>query len=284
MSRKLIRTIAVSALAASLMATPVLADWTEDIQNQNCDSSDRQAFGKSLRGNIESKVRRAEASIQAPSPVGDLSCLNDLMNAPLDIFSGMGSLLGSLSAGLGNISPSSLGLDTNLSGAICGAAAKKWSTLTSSLATSASSLSDFAQTASSAADRITSGVTASIPGFSGDSSSADSSGISGSISGYNPTATVNPTTEVSSATSAIPIYPSYKDTQYNDAAMNTAYSDYENNVAKELGDYIGCMVAKNMSGANVSGSGYYNGTITTHPNSSDCTFNPGTAPTYTFSK
>lgn len=287
MSKKMMRVLTGAALAGILTATPVLADWTEDIQNSNCDPSDRAAFGQSLRDHIEANVRRAEASIQAPTPVGDLSCLNDLMNAPLDIFSGMGSLLGSLSAGLGNVSASSLNVDMDVSGAICGAAAKKWSTLTQGLTDSASTLSDFANTAATSAERAVTGGSMSIPGFSGTSSTTDSSGQSGSIAQYDPTATVNPTTEVSPTTEAIPIFPSYTGTNYDTTAMNQTYSDYQNSLYKQLAQYIGCMVSKNLNGSTFQQSSgglptTNSFTQATSPDPTDCTFDPGTAPLYVF--
>lgn len=287
MSKKVMRVLAGAALAGILSSTPVLADWTEDIQNANCDASDRAAFGQSLRDHIEANVRRAEASIQAPTPVGDLSCLNDLMNAPLDIFSGMGSLLGSLSAGLSNLSAPSLNLDMDISGAICGAAAKKWSTLTSGLTDSASTLSSFADTAATSSERALSATNMLIPGFSGSTSATDSSGDTGTIAEYNPTATVNPTTEVSAGTESIPIYPDYTETNYDDVAMSQTYSDYENEVYKQLGEYIGCMVSRNLDGSTfqMTDGGLpttRSYTQTTSPKAEDCVFNPGPAPVYVF--
>lgn len=287
MSRKMMRTLAGATLACVLGATPVLADWTSDIPNSACDPADREAFSKSLRDHIEQKVRRAEATIKAPTPVGDLSCLNDLMNAPLDIFSGMGSLLDSLSSGLSNLSAPSLNLDMDVSGMICGAAAKKWATLTSGLTDATSTLTSFANTAATSAERALSGGAMSIPGFSGGTSAADSSGQTGSIADYNPTATVNPTTEVSSETAAIPIYPDYSSTNYDTASMNQTYADYENQVYKDLGEYIGCMVSRNLNGSKFKGVNAFGNptttyTQTTNPNLADCTFDPGPAPVYVY--
>lgn len=169
----------LSVLALNAMPTVSLADWTEGLQDQRCDPETADALSEALRNAIEGSVRRAEAAILPPTPVGDLGCLNDLMTAPIDTFSGVGGMLGALSGGLGNFDPSSMNLDIDVSGMICQAAAEKWATLTEPLSQFDADIPDYAGMASSAGDRLAQGGISFVPGVNGSSNYVDSTGSAG---------------------------------------------------------------------------------------------------------
>ena len=102
--------------------------------NPACSEEAKTIVANQVRGNIEDFVRRSEASMMPPSPIGDLSCLSGLMAAPLDTFSGIGSVLGTLGADLSSQSTSALsGLGGAITSRICDYAAEKWGDLTQPL-------------------------------------------------------------------------------------------------------------------------------------------------------
>lgn len=121
--------IAGALTAAGLLAAPLAASaqdnsWLLDLQNPSCSAESKQAVADGVRKQIEDSVARAVAAIQPPAAIGDLSCLNDLMTAPLDMFSNVGGILGSLQGGLnGAIS----GAGGSVSRQVCQFAAEKWS-------------------------------------------------------------------------------------------------------------------------------------------------------------
>lgn len=127
--------------AAILGATAATAQdqefgWLDQVQDQRCDPEIRDKVSSTVRGKIEAHIARAEAAIQAPIPIGDLSCLDDLMNESIDIFSNIGGLMGTLSAGLGNVKGGNVsdqfeGMD--LSGQVCKFAQRKWAEVTTPL-------------------------------------------------------------------------------------------------------------------------------------------------------
>ena len=252
------------------------ADWIESAYDSRCDPAIVAQMSDAKRDTIEASVRRAEASILPPSAVGDLSCLNDLMTAPLDTFSSIGGLVGSLSGGIQDVSLSGLNLDIDVAGAICDVAAEKWATLTEPLNGLGTSLTSFASTAASSADRIASGSVPSIPGFTGTTQTTDSSGYSGSIDDY----TV-PDTSLSTVASARPIDLDENIEEVDQAALQASYDDYWAQSMGELAGYIGCRVAANLDGTRQNGT--YGGTWDTRPNAADCTFSPGSAPSFDWS-
>jgi len=216
------------------------ADWVDQAYDENCSPEAREQLSQAKRDQIENQVRRAEANIQAPTPVGELSCLNDLMNAPLAMFSGMGSILGSLQGGLGNVGDLGLGnLDFDVSGMVCAAAASKWSTLTEGLGGVDLNLNQFASMPSDAAGRLSSGISSFMPSMSG-TSGRDSSGNAGRVSDYSV-----PDYSLSDAVTAIPLYPEYSDPDildYDLAAESAANGAYNVNMAKNFADYLACKI------------------------------------------
>jgi hypothetical protein len=126
-------------LTAVLVMGPEAASAQTEIfrsmTNERCSTSSRDDVANAARLNVESHVTRAEASIQPPTPVGDLSCLNDLMNIDIDFLSGqffsLDSLLGDFMSGLQNITLEGIGEEVNRQ--ICAFAQEKWSELTEPL-------------------------------------------------------------------------------------------------------------------------------------------------------
>lgn len=133
------RTVPALFLTAALGLVPATVGAQTDIfrsmTNERCSEQSREAVANAARTNVESHVTRAEASIQPPTPVGDLSCLDDLMNVDTDFLSGqffsLEGLLGSFSSGLQDITLEGLGGEVNRQ--ICAFAQDKWSELTEPL-------------------------------------------------------------------------------------------------------------------------------------------------------
>lgn len=125
-------------ISAPFMASAQDNSWLLDLQNDACSDESKQTIADLVRKQIEDAVARAEAAIQPPAAIGDLSCLNDLMTAPLDTFSNVGGLLGSLQGGLtGSIT----GAGGNVSRQVCDFAAEKWAEVTEPLNMRLSALS-----------------------------------------------------------------------------------------------------------------------------------------------
>lgn len=139
MAQQRVGALIVSALvlgASAAVAQQQDYGWLDQVQDQRCDPEIREQISSSVRDKIEAHIARAEAAINAPIPIGDLSCLDDLMNESLDIFSNIGGLMGSLSAGLGNVKGVNVGSQfdgMDLSGQVCKFAQKKWAEVTSPL-------------------------------------------------------------------------------------------------------------------------------------------------------
>lgn len=284
--------VGVLALGVSVLAPSVshAEDWLNSIQDARCDPEDIEGVTGNVRNAIEASVRRAEMTIQAPTPVGDLGCLNDLMTAPLDTFSNVGGLLTSLMSGLGDIASTALDLDIDVSGMICGFAAEKFATLTSPLSEMDKTMAGYASLASSSSDRVSGtissaftdlengtwdsdsvGSTTASYSYSGVSSTTDSTGYSGSISSYT-------TPDVSASESNIEevTYTDIDDTTIVDDS--DAWNEYNQRLMRALGQYVGCRVAGELDGTQVTG-GFYSSGIWNVPGSlSDCSFNPGAWP------
>ncbi len=118
------------AAAVCLAAGPVggQTGWIRDTMSDQCGDASKSIVADATRRSIESGVARAEASIRTPAAVADLSCLDGLLSADLDVFSGdrrslegsglegvIGDFLAELESGLG----ATLTLDSGVERAIC---------------------------------------------------------------------------------------------------------------------------------------------------------------------
>ena len=80
--------IAAAATVALMGSTAgAQTQWIKDKMSDQCSAASRDKIADATRENIEESVRRAEASIQAPASVVDLSCMSDLLGADVDVFS-----------------------------------------------------------------------------------------------------------------------------------------------------------------------------------------------------
>lgn len=133
------RVIPALVISALLGLVPANAGAQTEIfrsmTNERCSAGARDAAANAARQNVESHVTRAEASIQPPTPVGDLSCLNDLMNINLDFLSGqffsLDSMFQDLMSGFQNITLEGIGEEVTRQ--ICQFAQEKWEELTEPL-------------------------------------------------------------------------------------------------------------------------------------------------------
>lgn len=254
--------VAPLALVLGLIPAASHADWIPSVLDERCGPQDVTGVSTAVRDSIEASVRRAEASIQAPTPVGDLSCLNDLMLQPLDIFSSIGGLLSNLQQGLANLS---LSLDIDVSGMICQMAAEKWAELTQGLGGLDAPLSAFSGASANPLDRLasgsfeTGGSSGLFSGFSGVMNLGNNitdPTYRGSITDYTP-----PSVEVSDETAAIPIFEggSYIDSgEYSAeevAAIEAANKAYNEALMKNMAEYMACIVVDNFEGSRLDGVG-----------------------------
>lgn len=251
------------AIVIGMIPATSHADWIPSVLDERCAAEDVNGVSTAVRDSIEASVRRAEASIQAPTPVGDLSCLNDLMLQPLDIFSSIGGLLGNLQQGLSNLS---LNLDIDVSGMICQMAAEKWAELTQGLGDIAAPLSAFSGASANPLDRLASGSfteggsSGLFSGFSGvmnlGNTTTDDPTYRGSIDNY-----VAPNVGVSNETASIPIFDnsSYIDSgefsAEEAAAIEAANKAYNEALMKNMADYMACVVVKKFEGSRLDGTG-----------------------------
>jgi hypothetical protein len=128
--------LAASTVLVCVSVQAASADWiTEKLQETCAGTSFMSKQAEDVRKQVEDYVNRSEAAIQPPSPVGDLSCLNDLMSSIdlTSIFSGampgMSSLMNKL-GGAGLMAATGPG---GIEGMICQFAQQKWQELTSKL-------------------------------------------------------------------------------------------------------------------------------------------------------
>lgn len=134
---KLILVAAIPVLLA--MSTQVLGDWAYDMTSEKCSDESRRLLAESTRNQIEYSVRRAEASIDAPTPVGDLSCLAGLMQLPLGTFASTGNLGGIFNNSLNSLVNS----NGNIINQYCARAEREWRKATRSLGRSSNSYNKF---------------------------------------------------------------------------------------------------------------------------------------------
>ncbi len=135
----MMKQFAMAACAAIIFALPAQADWIKDMTSERCSDRSRTRVAASVRDQIEFSVRRSEAAIAPPAPVGDLGCLEGLMSLPIDTFAPSGGLGSLFSGSLDGI----LKGDGSQARQFCGFARKKWMEATRGLATATKGESTF---------------------------------------------------------------------------------------------------------------------------------------------
>ncbi|CAN0536997.1 unnamed protein product [Laminaria digitata] len=150
MKRNLFGAAAVTALSFTALQANAQTQWIEDTLSDQCSTASQQTIANNTRNSIEASVRRAEASIQEPASIADLSCMNDLFNANIDVFSkswnGFGGfniegMINDIAGGL----KSGLSIQTLSGGverAICSFAQEQFSELTSGVTSGIGDLLD----------------------------------------------------------------------------------------------------------------------------------------------
>ena len=124
-----------SAIIIGSAAQAQQGDWIEDRLSQRCSADSRALVAAAVRTNIEESVARAEASIRAPAAIGDLSCLEALITAPLDVFSRAFNIVDDLVKGLQSGLSANI-LDGAIARAICSFAQQKFGSQTAALTNS----------------------------------------------------------------------------------------------------------------------------------------------------
>lgn len=119
------RNILIFVSVTVLSYTPVAADWIQESISPHCSEEARNRVAQNTRNQIESAVRRAEAAIEPPAATGELSCLDGLMNLPLDQFAPTGELVNLFSSSLDGVVSNGVGERP-----ICRFAKRKWREVT----------------------------------------------------------------------------------------------------------------------------------------------------------
>ena len=83
---------ATLAMILAIGITPANADWIHDMMIEDCSDASRDRLAAATRQKIELSVRRAESSIEPPAPIGELGCLDGLMDINIDVFAPVGPL------------------------------------------------------------------------------------------------------------------------------------------------------------------------------------------------
>ena len=113
-------------MAILLLPSAGQAGWIEATLEPSCSDDSRTRVAAGTRRQIEFSVRRAEASIQPPDPVGQLSCLEGLMETRIDQFAPTGNLDGLFSNSLDGL----VDIPGQLAQRVCSLAEKSWNKLT----------------------------------------------------------------------------------------------------------------------------------------------------------
>ena len=276
----------------AVTAVPAHSDWIPSALDQRCDPNDIDGISNSIRDAIEASVRRAEATIQPPAAIGDLGCLDGLMNAPLDIFSNIGGIVGTLQQGL--FSDLSFPVDVDTSGMLCDFAAAKWGELTQGLGDFDLDLLQFASTPADMAERLAGGGGfGSGGGGQGGTGTLHNrgSGTTTLIGENNPTGADRIPVPVSPETDGIPIFgdptmPDVDEDRYDMTGLQNAYNDWWGSREIALVRFQACETARRLG----SGGGFFNPPTTCpvpqiapEPNIEDFRLDGVLAPTTTFS-
>ncbi len=122
----------MALLCLVILQVPVTAraDWIYDMTSEACSDASRQQIANGVRTRLEDSVRRAEASIAPPEPVGELACLESLMTLDIGNFAPTGGIRNLFNQSLAQL------FDNNgqLARRLCRVAARKWQDVTKSLA------------------------------------------------------------------------------------------------------------------------------------------------------
>ena len=78
----------ISAYGLSAGAATAQTRWIEDSMSVRCGPASRAHVANATRRSIEERVARAESSIRAPGSIADMSCVDSLLAADVDVFSG----------------------------------------------------------------------------------------------------------------------------------------------------------------------------------------------------
>ena len=84
--------LVAAAMILAIGITPASAEWIHEMMIEDCSEASRERLAAATRERIELSVRRAEASIEPPTPNGELGCLDGLMDINLDVFAPVGPL------------------------------------------------------------------------------------------------------------------------------------------------------------------------------------------------
>ena len=84
--------LATLAMILAIGITPASAEWIHDMMIEDCSEESRDRLAAATRQKIELSVRRAESSIEPPAPIGELGCLEGLMDINLYVFAPVGPL------------------------------------------------------------------------------------------------------------------------------------------------------------------------------------------------
>ena len=118
----------LACAAAALLLLPCAghAGWIESTLEPSCSDNSRSRVAAATRRQIEFSVRRAEASIRPPDPVGKLSCLDGLMGTRIDNFAPTGNLNGIFFDTLDGVA----NLPGQIAQRICTIAKNRWNEIT----------------------------------------------------------------------------------------------------------------------------------------------------------
>lgn len=132
----------VSAFGFSAGSATAQTRWIEDSMSVRCSPASRAHVAAATRRSIEERVARAESSIRAPGATADMSCVESLLAADVDVFSGafanvagfdVQALIDALSGGLKS-GLSSETISPGVARAICAYARERFGERTAGLA------------------------------------------------------------------------------------------------------------------------------------------------------
>lgn len=161
--RPTLPTVLLAAMLTVPAAHSPAAGWEEDIMHQACDPSLKSILRNEIRDRIEASVRRGEQAIEAPVPIGDLTCLKDLMTAPLDLFSRQSPFTRVMES-MDRLAGAGLAIaNLDLGQMICRYAEQKWAQLTAKIEKPLAELDRITSMLSPTSFNLSSGFTSPKP-------------------------------------------------------------------------------------------------------------------------